>query len=83
MNNKPSETNYIDIAQYIKAQEQTIRDINDFHIDEKLRKKECSAVIDGTVQYLWRNGFGEYEIDLLLKEMLAMANVREVAKWIS
>jgi len=66
--------NYIDIAQYIKKQEESIKEALNFHVDYRLMKKECQAVIDGTVQYLWNNGFGEVEIDLLIKDMLLIAN---------
>lgn len=72
--------NYIDIAKYIATQESRIREAMNFHIDYKLMKKECQAVIDGTVQYLWNNGFGEVEIDVLLKDMIGMVNGKEVER---
>jgi len=78
-----NETNYVDIAKYLKEQEARIKEVNEFHIDENLRLKECAAIVDGTINYLWRNGFGEYEIDLLIKDMLKLANEREIRKWIN
>ena len=78
-----SETNYVYIARYIKEQESRMKEINEFHIDEILRSKECAAIIDGTAQYLWRNGFGEYEIDLLIKDMVIIANEKEIRKWLN
>lgn len=73
--------NYIDIAQYISSQESRMREILSFHIDSHLAKKECQAVIDGTVQYLWRNGFGEQEIDILVRDMMNMIMVKDVKRW--
>ena len=80
LNNKQSETNYIDIAQYIAAQESRIKEALNFHVDYALMKKECEAIIDGTVNYLWRNGFGEQEIDVLLRDMMKMGNRKEVLR---
>lgn len=83
MNNKQSETEYVDIARYIKAREDSMREILSFHIDPHLAKKECEAVIDGTINYLWRNGFGEHEIDILVRDMMNMITVKEMRKWSS
>lgn len=72
--------NYVDIAQYIKKQEESIKEALNFHVDYRLMKKECEAIIGGTVDYLWRNGFGEAEIDVLVRDMVNMVNGREVEK---